>query len=395
MGRSYRGVMSSTARVAKFHAPEILFGFGALPEAAVAAMGLGARSPLVVTDPWLERTPWPETVLEGLRAQGATPVVWSDVQPNPRAAQILAGADAYHAFGCDVIVAVGGGSVIDAAKGIALVVSNGGHILEYEGVDRVRLPLPPVVAVPTTAGSGADVSQFCVVNDSDRRTKVTIVSRSLVPEVTVIDPATHATVPPGVGAATAIDVLSHGVEAYFSRAAGPLTDSHALRAIELCVRALDRLAAGDRDDDRQLEDMALASLEAGMAFSNAVLGAVHAMSHPVGGRYDASHGEINGVLLAHVVDYNSSVMPRDRLEDLARASGVTVGAGAARTAVRVAERFRRLTESIGLPTGLGALGVRSEDVPVLATHAVADLCMATNPRPVDVETVARLYREAS
>ena len=161
------------------------------------------------------------------------------------------------------------------------------------------------------------------------------------------------------------------------------------------MRALDRLAAGDRDDDRQREDMALASLEAGMAFSNAVLGAVHAMSHPVGGRYDASHGEINGVLLAHVVDYNSSVMPRDRLEDLARASGVTVGAGAARNADRVAERFRRLTESIGLPTGLSALGVRAEDVPVLATHAVADLCMATNPRPVDVETVARLYREAS
>ena len=127
--------MSSTARVAKSHAPEILFGSGALPEAAVAAMGLGARSPLVVTDPWLERTPWPGTVLDGLRDRGATPVVWSDVQPNPRAAQILAGADAYHAFGCDVIVAVGGGSVIDAAKGIALVVSNGGHILEYEGID--------------------------------------------------------------------------------------------------------------------------------------------------------------------------------------------------------------------------------------------------------------------
>lgn len=387
--------MPLTARVAKFHAPEILFGFGALSEVATAAMGLGARRPLVVTDPWLERTPWPGTVLEGFRAQGATPVVWSDVRPNPRATQILAGADAYHASGCDVIVAVGGGSVIDAAKGIALVVSNGGHILEYEGIDRVRLPLPPVVAVPTTAGSGADVSQFCVVNDSDRRTKVTIVSRSLVPEVTVIDPATHATVPPEVGAATAIDVLSHGVEAYLSRAAGPLTDSHALRAIDLCVRALDRLAGGGRDDDLQLEEMALASLEAGMAFSNAVLGAVHAMSHPVGGRYDASHGEINGVLLAHVVDFNSSVIARERLADLARATGLTVGAGAVRNAERIAERIRRLTETIGLPTGLTELGVRAEDIPVLATGAIADLCMATNPRPVDVETIERLYREAS
>ncbi|MDZ4235849.1 MAG: iron-containing alcohol dehydrogenase, partial [Dietzia sp.] len=164
--------MSAEGRVAKFHAPEILFGFGALPEAATAAMGLGARRPLVVTDPWLELTPWPGTVVDGLRARGAEPVVWSDVRPNPRASQILSGARTYHSSGCDVIVAVGGGSVIDAAKGVALVVSNGGHVLEYEGVDRIRLPLPPVVAVPTTAGSGADVSQFCVVNDSDRRTKV-------------------------------------------------------------------------------------------------------------------------------------------------------------------------------------------------------------------------------
>jgi alcohol dehydrogenase class IV len=395
MPRAYREVMSSEGRVAKFHAPEILFGFGALPEAATAAMGLGARRPLVVTDPWLELTPWPGTVVEGLRAQGAEPVVWSDVRPNPRASQILEGAQTYHSSGCDVIVAVGGGSVIDAAKGVALVVSNGGHVLEYEGVDRVRLPLPPVVAVPTTAGSGADVSQFCVVNDSDRRTKVTIVSRSLVPDVTVIDPSTHATVPEDVGAATAIDVLSHGVEAYFSRAAGPLTDSHALRSVELCARSLDRLAAGERLRHVQLEDMALASLEAGMAFSNAVLGAVHAMSHPVGGRYDSSHGQINGVLLSHVVRHNGVVMPPDRMAGLARAAGVTVGSRGGQVTDRVADRFRDLSASVGIPSGLSLLGVRGEDIPTLAAHALDDLCMATNPRPVTLEDVERLYREAS
>ena len=285
--------------------------------------------------------------------------------------------------------------VIDAAKGVALVVSNGGHVLEYEGIDRVRLPLPPMVAVPTTAGSGADVSQFCVVNDSDRRTKVTIVSRSLVPELTVIDPATHATVPENVGAATAIDVLSHGVEAYFSRAAGPLTDSHALRAVDLCVRSLDMLAGGDRHSSRQLEDMALASLEAGMAFSNAVLGAVHAMSHPVGGRYDSSHGEINGVLLPHVVRFNTEVMSTARMADLARAGGVTVGSRAGQVADRVADRFRHLAESIGIPAGLAPLGVSAEDIPTLAAHALDDLCMATNPRTVTIEDIERLYREAS
>ncbi|EYT61958.1 alcohol dehydrogenase [Dietzia sp. UCD-THP] len=399
MARAYREVMSAEGRVAKFHAPEILFGFGALPEAATAAMGLGARRPLVVTDPWLELTPWPGTVVDELTSRGAEPVVWSDVRPNPRASQILEGAQTYHSSGCDVIVAVGGGSVIDAAKGVALVVSNGGHVLEYEGVDRVRLPLPPVVAVPTTAGSGADVSQFCVVNDSDRLTKVTIVSRSLVPDVTVIDPGTHATVPEDVRAATAVDVLSHGVEAYFSRAAGPLTDSHALRSVELCARSLDRFGRGGSNGgghgrDR-LESMALASLEAGMAFSNAVLGAVHAMSHPVGGRYDASHGQINGILLSHVVRHNGAVMDPDRMADLARAAGVAVGSRAGQVTDRVADRFRDLAESVGIPTGLTHLGVRGEDIPTLAAHALRDLCMATNPRPVTLEDVERLYREAS
>lgn len=387
--------MTSDARVAKFHTPEILFGFGALPEAATVATGLGARRPFVVTDPGLQRTTWPDVVLDGLRAQGARPVVWADVCPNPRASQILSGAETYRASGCDVVVAVGGGSVIDAAKAVALVVSNGGHVLEYEGVDRVRLPLPPIVAVPTTAGSGADVSQFCVINDADRGTKVTIASRSLVPEVAVIDPATHATVPADVNAACAIDVLSHGVEAYFSRAAGPLTDSHALRSVGLCVHALDRLAGGDAHSDEQLEQMALASLEAGMAFSNAVLGAVHAMSHPVGGRYDSTHGAINGVLLPHVVRHNGQTLTPGRITDLLRAVGIPAGARGTTSVDRIADRFRALADGISLPRGLAGLGVRTDDVPTLAEHAIADLCMATNPRPVTVEDVGRLYREAA
>ncbi|MFC4754547.1 iron-containing alcohol dehydrogenase [Dietzia aurantiaca] len=387
--------MTSEARVAKFHTPEILFGFGALPEAATVALGLGARRPLVVTDPGLQRTPWPDVVLDGLRSQGARPVVWSDVCPNPRATQVLSGAETYRTAGCDVIVAVGGGSVIDAAKGVALVVSNGGHVLEYEGVDRVRLPLPPIVAVSTTAGSGADVSQFCVINDADRGTKVTIASRSLVPDVAVIDPATHATVPADANAAAAIDVLSHGVEAYFSRAAGPLTDSHALRSVALCVHALDRLAGGDAHSREQLEQMALASLEAGMAFSNAVLGAVHAMSHPVGGRYDSTHGRINGVLLPHVVRHNGETLTPGRVEDLVRAVGIPASARPTISVDRIANRFRDLADGIGLPAGLADLGVRADDIPILTEHAIADLCMATNPRPATSEDIDGLYREAS
>ena len=180
---------TGTPRLAKFHVPEILFGPGSLSEAAHAAVRLGARRPLLVTDPGLCAAGWPNQLCAHLAEAGLRPSVWAGVTPNPKDHEIAAGHVHYLQESCDVIIALGGGSVIDAAKGIALLAGNGGTILDYEGVDRMALPIPPMVMVPSTSGTGADVSQFCIVTDTRRSVKVTIMGRALVPDTSITDPA--------------------------------------------------------------------------------------------------------------------------------------------------------------------------------------------------------------
>ena len=188
---------------------------------------------------------------------------------------------------------------------VAVLAANGGNILDYEGVDQATKPIPPLVMVPTTSGTGADVSQFCIVTDTTRGTKITIIGRALVPDVTVIDPRLLTTMPEWLNAATGLDALTHGIEAFVSLAHNPLTDHHALRAVGLVTENLVHTI----QDPMEMEArsvMAQASLEAGLAFTNAILGAAHAMSHQVGGMLDLPHGVINGILLPHVIRFNST-----------------------------------------------------------------------------------------
>jgi len=380
------------ATVAKFHTPEIVLGRGAFPEAAIAAAGLGIQRPLIVSDRKIEQTPWYERLVADLRGQGLESGSYLGVSPNPRAHEIAEGFSAYQTHAADGIVAVGGGSVIDAAKGIAVLASNGGLILEYEGIDKARRPLPPLVVVPTTAGSGADVSQFCIVNNPDRRTKVTIIGRTLVPNVTVIDPTMLTTAPPEVTAQAGMDTLTHCIEAYVSLAHGSLTDALALESLTGVWANLERLV-DDRTDPVAGEEMALASLRAGMAFTNAILGATHAMSHPVGGHCDAPHGTINAVLLPHVIRYNALVCADDfvRLSD---AVGLSTSGDPRTVADRLADAVARLGARVGMPDTLGPLGVETVDVGLLTTNALADSCMITNPRRPEEAEIADLYRQA-
>ncbi|WP_336820008.1 iron-containing alcohol dehydrogenase [Gordonia sp. MMO-8] len=380
------------ATVAKFHTPEIVLGRGAFPEAAIAAAGLGIRRPLIVSDRKIEQTPWYERLLVDLRRQGLEPGSYLGVSPNPRAQEIAEGFTAYQGHAADGIVALGGGSVIDAAKGVAVLASNGGLILEYEGIDKARRPLPPLVVAPTTAGSGADVSQFCIVNNPERRTKVTIIGRTLVPNVTVIDPTMLTTAPPEVTAQAGMDTLTHCIEAYVSLAHGSLTDALALESLTGVWANLERLV-DDRSDPVAGEEMALASLRAGMAFTNAILGATHAMSHPVGGHCDAPHGTINAVLLPHVIRYNALVCADDfvRLSD---AVGLSTSGDPRVVADRLADAVARLGARVGMPDTLAPLGVEAVDVSLLATNALADSCMITNPRRPEEAEIADLYRQA-
>lgn len=380
-------------RAAKFHAPEIVFGSGSIVEAAHAARRLGGRRPLLVTDPGLVESGWVEELVGHLRDAGLQPVVWCGVTPNPKDHEITAGHQAYLAAGCDVLVGLGGGSVIDAAKGIAVLAANGGRILDYEGVDLVTVPIPPLVMVPSTSGTGADVSQFCIVTDTERHTKITIIGRVLVPDVTVIDPRLLTTMPEWLNAATGLDALTHGIEAFVSLAHNPLTDHHALRAIGLVEQNLvqtidDPFHTGHRSL------MAQASLEAGLAFSNAILGATHAMSHQVGGMLDLPHGVVNGVLLPHVIRFNALGDPAPFVT-VAASLGLPEARGpAAEAGEAVADAVATLARRVGVPAGLAQLGVTEADLPRLAELTLGDACMSTNPRPATVEQVMTMFRAA-
>lgn len=381
-------------RLAKFHAPEIVFGNDSLPEAAHAAVRLGARRPFVVTDPGLLAAGWPDELFGQLCAAGLTPRVWYGITPNPKDHEIEAGFQRYAAEGCDVVLGIGGGSVIDAAKGVALLAANGGRILDYEGVDKVANPIPPLVMLPSTSGTGADVSQFCIVTDTERLTKITIIGRALVPDVSVVDPRLLTTMPDELNAATGLDALTHGIEAFVSLAHSPLTDTHALQAVALVSGNLAHTM--DRPADTEARTcMAQAALEAGLAFTNAILGAAHAMSHQVGGLLDLPHGVVNGVLLPHVIRYNGAAEP-ERFVSIAQAMGLPVAPGqpGEEAAEMVADEVRRLADDVGVPKGLASLGVSETDVPRLARFTLADACLSTNPRPADVADIEALFRAA-
>ncbi|GAY09061.1 iron-containing alcohol dehydrogenase [Pseudonocardia sp. N23] len=381
-------------RLSKFHAPEIVFGPDSLGEAAYAAGRLGARRPLVVTDPGLWDAGWPTVLLRELRAAGLDPQVWMDVTPNPKDHEIEAGHHVYVESGCDVVMGIGGGSVIDAAKGIALLAANGGRILDYEGIDRIANPIPPLIMMPSTSGTGADVSQFCIVTDTGRHTKITIMGRALVPDVSVIDPRLLVTMPEWLNAATGLDAITHGIEAFVSLAHGPLTDHHALQAVSM-VNANLAHTMRRPDDTTARCAMAQAALEAGLAFTNAILGATHAMSHQVGGMLDLPHGVVNGVLLPHVIRFNGASNPQ-RFVPIAQAMGlpVTPGTPGGEAVEMVAEAIRELGDEVGVPKGLSALGVTVDDIPRLSELTLGDACLTTNPRPADAAQVAALFRAA-
>ncbi len=377
----------------KFHAPEVVLGIGSLGEAGFAAARLGARRPMVVTDPGIIEAGWVAELVGYLREARLEPVLWSELTPNPKDHEIRAAYEYYSAHQADVLVAIGGGSCIDAAKGVAILSGNQGDILDYAGVDRATKPIPPMLTIPSTSGSGADVSQFCIVTDTTRLVKITIMGRALVPDTSITDPRLLITMPPDLNAATGLDALTHGIESFVSLAHNPLTDAHALNAVGLVHAHLRATMLAPRDVQARAM-MAQASLQAGLAFSNAILGATHAMSHQVGGLLDAPHGVVNGVLLPHVIRYNARAAPA-RFAELARAAGLSVdGMPGDEAAERLAEHVRRLADDVGVPRGLSQLGVREVDIPRMARTTLQDACLATNPRPASQHDVEALFRVA-
>ena len=282
---------------------------------------------------------------------------------------------------------------MDCAKGIGIVSSNRKPILEFEGVDRVPIPMPPLICVPTTSGSSADVSQFAIFRDTRERVKIAVVSKAVVPDVALIDPETLVTLSPYLTACTGIDALVHAIEAFVSTAHSPVTDLHALEAIRLVSSSL--LEAVSRPEDVELRGrVMLGSLEAGLAFSNASLGAVHAMSHSVGGFLDLPHGECNAILLDPVIAFNFDTAG-DRYRKIAEALRLDLR-GMNDRAVRSAiiGEIGRLKRAAGIRDRLGERGVGTSDLAELARKALRDPCIVTNPRRPNARDIEVVYEEA-
>jgi len=377
----------------KFVAPEIVFGVGARSLAGRYAQNMGARRVMIVTDPGVAAAGWTGQVIESVEEQGLPFVVFDGVTPNPKDNEVMNGAEVYRAKNCDVIIAVGGGSAIDCAKGIGIVGTNQAPIGDFEGVDRVANAIPPLVCIPTTAGSSADVSQFAIIMDIERRVKIAIVSKAVVPDVALIDPTTLVTMPPYLAACTGMDALTHAIEAYVSNASSPLTDLHALEAIRLIAGFLVPSISSPENVMLKSKVM-LASMEAGLAFSNAILGAVHAMAHSLGGLLDLAHGECNAILLEPVIAFNYSAAP-ERYAHIAQAMGVDL-AGLSKNDIKhvLLSHIRQLRNDAGVTRQLGDIGVRPADIPELARKAVDDACMATNPVAPTLKEIEDIYHAA-
>ncbi|GAA2344233.1 iron-containing alcohol dehydrogenase [Saccharopolyspora halophila] len=381
------------SRLAKFHVPEIVFGPSALAELGHCARRLGARRPFLVTDGGLAEAGWVAEAVGHLEQVGLSAIVWDAVTPNPKDHEVEAAHRRYVESGADVIIGIGGGSVIDAAKGVAILSGNGGRILDFEGVDQVVHPIPPLVMAPSTSGTGADVSQFAIITDTEHITKITILSRTLVPEISVVDPRLLITMPDWLNAATGLDALTHAIESYVSRAHNRLTEQYSLHAARLITANLARTLFRPTEAEPRIA-MAQGALEAGMAFTNAILGATHAMSHQVGGLLDAPHGVINGILLPHVIRFNAET-EAERYIALAESIGIeTVGVPAPEIARALADRVRELADVVGVPKTLRSLGVTEADIPLLTRNTLKDACLTTNPRDATAADIARLFRAA-
>ena len=370
-----------------------LMGFGSAKKIGEQIALTGKKKVLIVTDEGLSSVGTPELIKKYIEEAGFEAVIWDKVCANPTDNNVHNGVATYQENNCDLIVSLGGGSPHDCAKGIRLVLDNGGRVNDYEGIDKSLRSNTPLIAINTTAGTAAEITRFCIITDTSRKVKMAIVDWRTTPTASINDPALMVAMPASLTAATGMDALTHAVEAYVSTIATPVTDCSALKAIELISKWL-RTAVADGSDLEARNQMTYAELLAGMAFNNASLGYVHAMAHQLGGFYDLPHGVCNAILLPHVCKFNIEANP-ERFADIAEALGENVeGLSMEEKTNKAIEAIERLAKDINIPANLAQLGVREEDLEIMATNAMKDACSFTNPRTATLEEVVGIYKAA-
>jgi choline dehydrogenase len=367
---------------------------GAIKELGNEASLLGMRRPLLVTDAGVKAAGLLDTALEALRGSDVEPVVFDKVRANPGVELVDAGAAEYRAQGCDGLVAIGGGSSMDTAKGIGVVAVHDGSIVDYEwGHSPIRSRIPPMIAVPTTAGTGSEVTLWAVITDPKRKIKFNVGGTpDIASWVALIDPELTVKLPPGVTAGTGMDALAHAVECFTMVYHQPFTDAVALLAMEYVARYL-RVAFSQASNLEARYHMSAAAMLAGLAYGTDSAGAAHAMSQTAGGVHDAPHGQLTARLLGPVMEYNHSGEP-ERFARMAIAFGLdTRGVSTWRAAEMAVEYVHQLTKDVDI-MGMRELGFGEEEIPMLADKAFADPQTIGNPRDVDAAAYRRIYKQA-
>ncbi|MDI9210298.1 iron-containing alcohol dehydrogenase [Clostridium butyricum] len=353
---------------------------------------LGGKKALIVTDKFLKDMEGGavELTVKYLKEAGLDVVYYDGVEPNPKDVNVIEGLKIFKEENCDMIVTVGGGSSHDCGKGIGIAATHEGDLYDYAGIETLVNPLPPIVAVNTTAGTASELTRHCVLTNTKKKIKFVIVSWRNLPLVSINDPMLMVKKPAGLTAATGMDALTHAIEAYVSKDANPVTDASAIQAIKLISQNLRQaVALGENLEAR--ENMAYASLLAGMAFNNANLGYVHAMAHQLGGLYDMAHGVANAMLLPHVERYNMISNPK-KFADIAEFMGENIsGLSVMEAAEKAINAMFRLSEDVGIPKSLKEMGVKQEDFEHMAELALLDGNAFSNPRKGNAKDIFRFF----
>lgn len=365
-------------------------GTGAVKEIATEVKARGFKKAFICSDPDLVKFGVTKKVIDVLSENGMEYELYSNIKPNPTIENVQTGVEAFKKAGTDYLIAIGGGSSMDTAKAIGIVINNPefADIRSLEGVADTKNKSVPILAVPTTAGTAAEVTINYVITDAEKNRKMVCVDPHDIPVVAFIDPEMMASMPKGLTAATGMDALTHAIEGYITAGAWELSDMFHLKAIEIISRSL-RDAVDNTPEGR--EGMALGQYVAGMGFSNVGLGIVHSMAHPLGALYDTPHGIANAIILPIVMEYNADATG-EKYRDIARAMGVKGTENMTQDEYRKAavDAVKQLSSDVGIPTDLKDI-VKKEDIPFLAQSAYDDACRPGNPKETSVEDITKLY----
>jgi 4-hydroxybutyrate dehydrogenase len=375
---------------------KIVFGAGAIEQVAEAARTLRMKHPLLVTDPGIVRSGLLERLTAPLRQRGLTWALFDKVEGNPTEASVFPGVGIFHAEHCDGVIAMGGGSSLDAGKAIRLKATHPLPLEEYDdlrnGASLISADLPPMVAIPTTSGTGSEVGRSTVITLKSNARKTVIFSPHLIPSIAIEDPELTLPLPPHLTAATGMDAMTHNVEAYLSAGYHPMCDGIALRGVAMVSKYL-RTAVHKGSNLEARTEMMAASMMGAVAFQKG-LGTVHSLAHPLSTVAGLHHGLTNAVLLPHVMRFNMPAA-RERLGELAAALGVdTRSLSSGQAAEAAIAAIEKLNADIGIPKQLGQVGVTAEMIPVMVPKAMEDGCHRSNPRPTTAQDMENLYRAA-